>query len=134
MSDLEDLGILNIEVSDAEDTTAAEKKAKRTGQSEEEFQAVRKTYATRVQNGNIYKHIKLPLRSNASKMDVQELLHAVEELYFFRRYQEAADFAAQALQGESRAALDGDEALPLLQKYEAKCRAKQQALDARVAM
>ncbi|TQV95301.1 hypothetical protein IF1G_06288 [Cordyceps javanica] len=133
MSDTEDIGILNIEVSDAEDTPA-EKKAKRTGQSEEEFQAVRQTYATRVQNGNIYKHIKLPLRSDASKMDVQELLHAVEELYFFRRYREAADLAAEVLSGGggSGAALDAD-SRQLLEKYEAKCRAKQEASGVRLA-
>lgn len=52
MSDFEDDGILNIQVSDAEDTPA-EKKAKRTGQSEAEFQAVRATYVTKVQNGNV---------------------------------------------------------------------------------
>ncbi|XWX01633.1 hypothetical protein V2A60_009661 [Cordyceps javanica] len=127
MSDTEDIGILNIEVSDAEDTPA-EKKAKRTGQSEEEFQAVRQTYATRVQNGN------LPLRSDASKMDVQELLHAVEELYFFRRYREAADLAAEVLSGGggSGAALDAD-SRQLLEKYEAKCRAKQEASGVRLA-
>ncbi|KGQ09642.1 hypothetical protein BBAD15_g5026 [Beauveria bassiana D1-5] len=107
MSDSEYDGLLNIEVSDAEDTPA-EKKAKRTGQSEEAFQAVRKTYVTKVQNGDIYKHIKLPLQSGASNLDIQEVLHAVEELYFFRRYNEAIDFAAQVLQGESRAALDSD--------------------------
>ncbi|KAM3532300.1 hypothetical protein NHJ13051_000286 [Beauveria bassiana] len=129
MSDSEYDGLLNIEVSDAEDTPA-EKKAKRTGQSEEAFQAVRKTYVTKVQNGDIYKHIKLPLQSGASNLDIQEVLHAVEELYFFRRYNEAIDFAAQVLQGESRAALDSD-SLQLLEKYDAKCKAKQATLDAR---
>ncbi|OAR00497.1 hypothetical protein LLEC1_00820 [Akanthomyces lecanii] len=128
MSDLEDDGILNIEISDAEDTPA-EKKAKRTGQSEAEFQAVRATYVTKVQNGNIHQHVKLPLKPSASKMDIQEMLHAVEELYFFRRYGEAIDFTAQVLQGESRAALDSD-SVQLLEKYEAKCKVKQQALTA----
>ncbi|OAA70075.1 hypothetical protein LEL_09891 [Akanthomyces lecanii RCEF 1005] len=127
MSDLEDDGILNIEVSDAEDTPA-EKKAKRTGQSEAEFQAVRATYVTKVQNGNIYQQIKLPLQPGASKMDIQELLHAVEELYFFRRYEEAIDFTAQILQGDSKAALDSD-SVQLLEKYEAKCKVKQDALN-----
>ncbi len=56
-------------------------------------------------------------------MDVQELLHAVEELYFFRRYDEAVEFVALVLQGESRAALDSD-SLQLLETYAAKCRAK----------
>lgn len=64
-------------------------------------------------------------------MDIQEVLHAVEELYYFRRFQEAIDFAAEILQGESRAVLDQD-SLQLLEKYETKCRAKQEALDARV--
>lgn len=62
-------------------------------------------------------------------MDIQELLHAVEELYFFRRYTEAIDFTAQVLQGESRAALDSD-SVQLLEKYEAKCKVKQDALNA----
>lgn len=56
-------------------------------------------------------------------MDVQELLHAVEELYFFRRYDEAVEFVALVLQSESRAALDSD-SLQLLETYAAKCRAK----------
>ncbi|KAJ6780611.1 hypothetical protein PWT90_03495 [Aphanocladium album] len=122
MSDAEDDGLLNIEVSDAEDTPA-QKKAKRTGQSEEEFQAVRSTYVSKVQNGDIYKHIQLPLPSSASKMDIQEVLHAVEELYFFRRYQEAVDFSGEILQGDSRGVLDA-ESLQLLEKYEVKCKAK----------
>ncbi|KAJ3475131.1 hypothetical protein NLG97_g9562 [Lecanicillium saksenae] len=122
MSDVEDDGLLNIEISDTEDTPA-EKKAKRTGQSEEEFQAVRKTYVAKVQNGDIYKHIQLPLPSSASKMDIQEVLHAVEELYFFRRFQEAVDFTVQVLQGESRGVLDAD-SLQLLEKYQVRCKAK----------
>ncbi|OAA56891.1 hypothetical protein ISF_07407 [Cordyceps fumosorosea ARSEF 2679] len=126
MSDAEDDGILNIQVSDTEDTPA-EKKAKRTGQSEAEFEAVRRTYVVKVENGDIYKHVKLPLSVGASKMDIQELLHAVEELYFFRHYREAAELAAQALQEESRPALDAD-ALRLLEKYETKCRAKHETL------
>lgn len=77
----------------------------------------------------IHKHIKLPLEVGASKMEIQELLHAVEELYFFRRYQEAIDFSARVLNGDSRDALD-DESLQLLEKYQAKCKAKQEALRA----
>ncbi|KAJ2975200.1 hypothetical protein NQ176_g5646 [Zarea fungicola] len=123
MSDEEENGLFNINLSDEEQETAAEKKAKRTGQTEEEFQAVRKDYVAKIQNGDIYKHIKLPLPKDAGKLDIQEVLHAVEELYFFRRFQEAVDFSAQVLHGESRGVLDSD-SLQLLEKYEAKCRAK----------
>ncbi|EJP67520.1 uncharacterized protein BBA_03300 [Beauveria bassiana ARSEF 2860] len=118
MSDSEYDGLLNIEVSDAEDTPA-EKKAKRTGQSEEAFQAVRKTYVTKVQNGDWRQQLGHP--GGAARR---------RGAHFFRRYNEAIDFAAQVLQGESRAALDSD-SLQLLEKYDAKCKAKQATLDAR---
>lgn len=52
MSDQEDNGLFNIQVSDTEDS-AAEKKAKRTGQTEEEFQAVHKTYVCKIENGEV---------------------------------------------------------------------------------
>lgn len=53
MSDEEDNGLFNINLSDEEQEAAAEKKAKRTGQTEEEFQAVRKTYVAKVENGDV---------------------------------------------------------------------------------
>lgn len=52
MSDNEDGGLFNIQVSDAEDT-AAERKARRTGQTEDDFQAVRRTYVAKVENGEV---------------------------------------------------------------------------------
>lgn len=50
--DDEDGGILNIELSDDE-VDVAKKKADRTGQSEEEFQAVKRDYQVRVENGEV---------------------------------------------------------------------------------
>lgn len=43
-------GLLNIEISDDEQEA---KKAKRTGQTEEDFQAIRATYRPKVENGNV---------------------------------------------------------------------------------
>jgi hypothetical protein len=54
----------------------------------------------------------------------QELLHAVEELYFFRRYNEALDFVRKVLGEEENAIkLDGD-TRDLLGYYERKCTEK----------
>ena len=40
----------------------------------------------------IFKTISLPLPPGAGKMALQQVVHAIEELYYFRRYQEALDF------------------------------------------
>lgn len=58
----------------------------------------------------------------ASKPMLQELLHAVEELYFLRRFEEAAGFARRVLDG-SDAALDRD-TREMLTRYETKCLAR----------
>lgn len=49
--DDEDGGLLNIEISDDEADT--KKKADRTGQTEEEFQAVRREYHAKIENGDV---------------------------------------------------------------------------------
>lgn len=43
-------GLLNIEISDDEQEA---KKARRTGQTEEDFQAIRATYRPKIENGNV---------------------------------------------------------------------------------
>lgn len=50
--DDEDGGILNIELSDDE-VDVVKKKADRTGQTEEDFQAVKRDYRVRVENGEV---------------------------------------------------------------------------------
>uniref|UniRef100_A0A8H7TTR7 Uncharacterized protein n=1 Tax=Bionectria ochroleuca TaxID=29856 RepID=A0A8H7TTR7_BIOOC len=101
-------GILNISLSDSEteEQQTPAKPSDRTGQSEEEFQAVKRTYHVRVENGNISEGISIPLGPNPNKMLVQQLIHAVEEHYFFRRYEEGIKLVEKVLGGEDSASLD----------------------------
>lgn len=58
------------------------------------------------------------------KHEAQELLHAVEELYFFRRFGEAVSLVGKIFDGEgSGDGLDGD-VQDLLRTYERKCNEK----------
>lgn len=52
MSDGDENDLFNIQVSDSEEDQV-EKKSKRTGQSEDEFQAVKNAYRAKVENGNV---------------------------------------------------------------------------------
>ncbi|KAM0333552.1 hypothetical protein ACHAQA_002217 [Verticillium albo-atrum] len=121
MADTDDAGgLFNIAISDSEDDAKAEeKKQQRVGQTEADFQAVKASYKAKIENGEIWKGITLPLEGSASKPEAQELLHAVEELYFFRRYEEGARFARRVLD-TSGEALD-DEHREVLALYEKKC-------------
>ncbi|PNY29940.1 Uncharacterized protein TCAP_00149 [Tolypocladium capitatum] len=109
MDDDDDDGILNIEISDNEDD---QKRADRTGQTEAAFQAVKRNYRVKVENGEasrLSSHFKRHTNSHrASKQDLQEVVHAVEELYFFRRYREALDFLATVQHDGSANAFDND--------------------------
>lgn len=58
------------------------------------------------------------------KQEAQELLHAVEELYFGRQWDEAVAFVGRVLEGEGGAdGLDSD-VRDALKVYEGKCREK----------
>lgn len=46
----------------------------------------------------IWKTLSLPI-DNPSKPQAQTILHAIEELYFFGKYQEAERLSKQALKG-----------------------------------
>lgn len=61
---------------------------------------------------------------DANKLHVQEVIHAAEELYFFRRYQEVVDLVLRvlALEGD-KGGLD-EEARQLLSMYQSRCREK----------
>lgn len=63
------------------------------------------------------------MKPGANKLHIQEVIHAAEELYFFKRFNEAIDFIDAVLSGESKAALDAD-TITLLTKYDAKCKEK----------
>ena len=67
----------------------------------------------------------LPLGEAVGKPQAQELIHAVEELYFFRRYAEAAGFIGRiwAQGGEAGGGLDED-TRELLRYYQERCAEK----------
>ncbi|KAI8669472.1 hypothetical protein NCS57_00762500 [Fusarium keratoplasticum] len=135
--------LANFSIADvsSDEAEADTKETRRTGQTEEAWRAIQRDYKTKVENGDvglpfrschyrngetdekiqIHKKIKLPLGPGASKMDIQELIHAVEELYFFRRYHEAAQLATEALAGSD--GLDRD-SRQLLDAYQGKCQIK----------
>ncbi|KAL2073610.1 hypothetical protein VTL71DRAFT_10936 [Oculimacula yallundae] len=94
-------GLFNIEF-DSEDERAAaekEKKVPRDFQSEEDFQKVAREWKPKVESGDIYKSLTLPI-TNPSKPVSQTILHAVEELYFYRRFEEAKRVTVEALNAE----------------------------------
>ncbi|KAJ9130057.1 hypothetical protein NKR19_g10053 [Coniochaeta hoffmannii] len=93
--DEEDLnsGLLGIALSDSDDDDSGKEyvepaptsREERNAQSEEDFWKLKSTYRVKVENGEIWKRVQLPLGDKVSKPAAQELVHAVEELYFFRR-------------------------------------------------
>ncbi|KAL1865721.1 hypothetical protein Daus18300_007097 [Diaporthe australafricana] len=130
--DNESGGLFNISISDSEgeddiDTShgIANSKKDRTAQSEDAFQAVKREYRAKVDNGEIWKSMNVPLGSRkVPKHEGQELLHAVEELYFFRRFEEAVSFVEKVFDGEGGGeGLDRD-VRDVLRSYETKCLAK----------
>ncbi|OWP05980.1 hypothetical protein B2J93_6304 [Marssonina coronariae] len=89
----------------------AEKKVPRDFQSEEDFQSQLRDWRPRVERGDLYKALNLPVDS-PSKPTSQNILHAIEELYFYRRYAEAKRVTEEALRGtglvgEFRGVLEG---------------------------
>ena len=58
-------------------------------------------------NTQLWKHMKLPLPQKKHKTEMQSVLHAVEELYFFRRYEDAMAFIKR-LRTETAEELDED--------------------------
>ncbi|QYS97573.1 hypothetical protein H0G86_004800 [Trichoderma simmonsii] len=128
MSDADENDLFNIQISDSEDDKA-EKKSKRTGQSEDDFKAVKNAYHAKVENGNIYQTLTLPLGPDANKQHVQEVIHAAEELYFFRRYQQVVDLVSKVLDLEGdKGGLD-EESRELLIMYQSRCRQKMKQND-----
>ncbi|KAF5691680.1 hypothetical protein FDENT_3309 [Fusarium denticulatum] len=106
------------DVSSDEADEAEATKSRRTGQSEEAWRVVQKEYKAKVENGD---KVKLPLGHDATKMDIQEVIHAVEEHYFFHRYREAEKLAIEALKDGQ--GLDRD-SRQLLEAYRDRCHGK----------
>lgn len=131
-------GLFNISISDSEDgedggidtshgIASSSKKSRehRTGQSEDAFRAVKSGYRAKVENGEVWKSVDVPLGTRrVPKHEGQELLHAVEELYFFRRFEEAISLVGRIFEGEGGGdGLDGD-VRDLLRTYERRCNEK----------
>ncbi|KAH6627092.1 hypothetical protein B0J18DRAFT_478080 [Chaetomium sp. MPI-SDFR-AT-0129] len=91
-------------------------RAERSALSEEAFQFLKRTYLPKIENGEIHTHVLSlvtsppPPSSSSSpspptsaepttltKPEAQDLLHAAEELYFFKRYAEAVNFLQTVL-------------------------------------
>ncbi|KAB5515198.1 hypothetical protein GE09DRAFT_1231445 [Coniochaeta sp. 2T2.1] len=117
--------LLGIALSDSEDEAkectqpTATTREERNAQTEEGFQKLRSTYRVKVENGEIYKSVSLPL-AEPSKPACQEVVHAVEELYFFGRYEEALGFIRRVLGAEDEGGLDRD-STELMKYYEGRC-------------
>jgi len=116
-------GLFNIEVSSEDEAATESEKVPRDFQSEEDFQRQRAEWKPKIEDGEVrlcllfwllclfwankaenpvqqlWKTLKLPY-DNPSKAESQTILHAIEELYFFKRYQEALKIAQEALNGE----------------------------------
>ncbi|KAH7011459.1 hypothetical protein EDB80DRAFT_390576 [Ilyonectria destructans] len=123
--DDEENGLFNIQISDASDDEEREaKEARRTGQSEDAWSAIQRDYQAKVENGDIHKTVKLPIGPDASKQHLQEVIHAIEELYFFRHYEHAMGFISDVLSGSE--SLDAD-TQQLLATYQDKCQKKLKA-------
>lgn len=73
----------------------------------------------------IWRTINLPLDPGAgaavTKPEAQALLHAVEELYFFRRYGEGAAFVRRVLNGDGAAPGLDEDTRKMLRYYETRC-------------
>ncbi|KAM7183803.1 hypothetical protein V8F20_012481 [Naviculisporaceae sp. PSN 640] len=113
-------------------TTNGSSRSDRNALSEADFQTLKQSYQAKIENGDIYKSITLPLtqttpNGGVAKPEAQEILHAVEELYFFRRYSEGVDFIRQVIGDDDGAScpLD-DETKALLKYYGERC---QQRID-----
>lgn len=75
----------------------------------------------------IAKTVPLP-RGRVTKPDAQALLHAVEELYYFKRFREGVDFVRKVLD-QSADGLDED-TKTTLEYYAAKCRSRAEGVPA----
>ncbi|KAK3903829.1 hypothetical protein C8A05DRAFT_14226 [Staphylotrichum tortipilum] len=73
-------------------------RADRSALSEEAFLALKQSYRPKIENGNLHtQSLPLPPTTPLPKPLAQSLLHAAEELYFFRRYHSAVTYLTSVL-------------------------------------
>ncbi|KZF25663.1 hypothetical protein L228DRAFT_259057 [Xylona heveae TC161] len=112
---------LNIGLDLLSDEENEDKAADRTGQTEEAFQREKASWEPIIERGEIWRSIKLPLSTSLNKPEGQKLLHAVEELYYFRRFNEAIQFIDRA-----QPQLAGEDIKAAMARYKEKCQAREQ--------
>jgi hypothetical protein len=124
----------------AECASSTPSRADRTALSDAAFQHLKETYKPKVENGEVVSvpsisRLEVQLNLNkmwatitfpvgTSKPEAQEILHAAEELYFFRRYEEVVRFVERVFSegdGKGEESLDGD-TKKLLRYYEENAR------------
>lgn len=137
-------GLFNIEVSSEVEAETESEKVPRDFQSEEDFQRQRAEWKPKIEAGEVticpffwlwglrwankaenpvqqvWKSLKLPV-DKPSKPESQTILHAIEELYFFKRYEEALKIVQEALNGELIS-----EFRKILEDYKMRCQNKLQ--------
>ncbi|KAE9377873.1 hypothetical protein N431DRAFT_399025 [Stipitochalara longipes BDJ] len=118
----EDGGLFNIEISSEDEAADESEKVPRDFQSEKDFQRQKAEWKPKIEVGELWKSLKLPV-DNPSKPQSQAILHAVEELYFFKRYEEALNIVEAALKGKLIVELQ-----KTLEDYRARCQAKVQKI------
>ncbi|KFY35011.1 hypothetical protein V494_06286 [Pseudogymnoascus sp. VKM F-4513 (FW-928)] len=118
--DGDDGGFLAMDLgsSDSESGAAPEVKVPRDFQSQEDYEAQKASWKPTVDDGELFKTIKLPL-TNPSKPEFQAIIHAIEQLYFYDRFREASELAEKALEGD----LEGDYRKAVV-KYHERCVAR----------
>jgi hypothetical protein len=116
----DDGGLFNIELSSSDESVDVKEKVPRDFQSEDDFERQRKEWKPKIEAGEVgrvfstmfsrlesanddfwfklWKTLKLPM-DNPSKQESQAILHAIEEMYFFKRYEKAKRLAEEALKG-----------------------------------
>ncbi|KAK4199352.1 hypothetical protein QBC40DRAFT_228014 [Triangularia verruculosa] len=125
---------LSSSESDPEDLASCPAKepvsrADRSALSESAFNALKQSYIPRVENGELWSTIPLPLTPESdanrggliSKPQAQDLLHAVEELYFYKRYTEAITFLERIMERDDQIDRETRE---LLRKYDGRCKSR----------
>ncbi|KAI9737750.1 MAG: hypothetical protein M1834_009118 [Cirrosporium novae-zelandiae] len=97
MSIEDDGGLLAIEIDDEPNDHDHEKE--RGFQSEEDFNKVKESYQPLIENGKIWKSLEYPLKVSGKHQE-QRILHAIEQLYFARKYPEALNVLDHAMSSE----------------------------------
>jgi len=125
MDEDENGGLFNIQPDseNEEEVKKREDKVPRDFQSEEDFQSQRRDFRPKVEIGDLYKTLDLPI-DNPTKPQSQTILHAIEELYFYRRYEMALRVTEDALKGDVV-----DEFRKTLLDYKVRCEAKLKSRD-----